>query len=137
MRTIVHQKTAWEPGWSILAQMRLLGMIAVASVLGMAADREQTMSGWVSDAACGAKHTQPGGADCVRKCLKGGQDIGHPEWVAQKMVFVTDGDKTIWVVTNPAVLKGQEGLHVRITARVDAGKGSLRVVNVASQEEEK
>jgi hypothetical protein len=117
--------------------MRLVGMMAVAAALGMAADRDQTMTGWVSDAGCGAKHTQAGGADCVRKCLKGGQDIGHPEWTAQKMVLVTDGDKTIWVITNPSALKGQEGLHVRITARLDASKGSLRVVNVASQEEAK
>ena len=115
----------------------LLGMVAVAGALAMAADRERTMSGWVSDAGCGAKHTEPGGAGCVRKCLKGGQDIGHPEWTAQKMVFVTDGDKVVWVVTNPAVLKGREGLHVRITARLDASKGSLWVVNVASPEEAK
>ena|SRR5258708_4607563 len=115
----------------------LFGIMAIASALVMAADRDQTMSGWVSDAACGAKHTQPGGAGCVRKCLKGGQDIGHPEWTAQKMVFVADGDKMVWVVTNPDALKGQEGLHVRITARVDAAKDSLRVVNVVSQEEAK
>ena len=112
-------------------------MMVIASALAMSADRDETISGWVSDAGCGAKHTQPGGADCVRKCLKGGQDMGHPEWTAQKMVFVTDGDKTIWVITNPTVLKGQEGLHVRITAKLDASKGSLRVVNVASHEEEK
>ena len=29
----------------------LLGMVAAACALGMAADREQTMLGWVSDAA--------------------------------------------------------------------------------------
>src|ERR1700736_1415863 len=115
----------------------LLGTMAVVSALMMAADRDQTMSGWVSDAGCGAKHMQPGGADCVRKCLKGGQDIGHPEWTAQKMVFVTDGDKMVWAVTNPTVLKGREGLHVKITARLDTANSSLRVVNVASQEEEK
>src|SRR5258708_4759560 len=86
--------------------MRLLGTMALACALGMAADREQTMTGWVSDAACGAKHTQPGGADCVRKCLKGGQDIGHPEWVAQKMVFVTDGDKTILGGDEPGCAEG-------------------------------
>ena len=115
----------------------LLGMVALAGALGMAADGERTMTGWVSDAGCGAKHTAPGGAGCVRKCLKGGQYIGHPEWTAQKMVLVTDDGKTIWVITNPDALKGQEGLHVRITARLDASKGSLRVVNVTSQEEAK
>ena len=115
----------------------LLAMMTVACALATAADRDQTMTGWVSDAGCGAKHTQPGGAGCVRKCLKGGQDVGHPEWTAQKMVFVTDGDKMVWVVTNPNALRGQEGLHVRITAKADAGNGSLRVLNVASREEEK
>jgi hypothetical protein len=115
----------------------LLGMMAVAGALAMAADRDRTMSGWVSDAGCGAKHTQPGGTGCVRKCLKGGQDIGHPEWAPQKMVFVTDGDKMLWVVTNPNALKGQEGLHVKVTARLDAAKTSLRVLTVASPEEEK
>jgi hypothetical protein len=38
--------------------MRLVGMMAVAGALAMAADRDQNMSGWVSDAGCGAKHTQ-------------------------------------------------------------------------------
>jgi hypothetical protein len=131
--------SGWAGRLSGKAAMKhiLLCMMAIASTLVMAADRDQTMSGWVSDAACGVKHTQPGGADCVRKCLKGGQDIGHPEWTPQKMVFVADADKMVWVVTNPAALKGQEGLQVRITARVDAGKDSLRVVNVVSQEEAK
>jgi hypothetical protein len=46
----------------------------VAVVPGMAAGSTQTFTGKVSDAMCGAKHTEAGiaPADCVRACVQKG-----------------------------------------------------------------
>ena len=126
----------------ILAVCLALSLLAGAKhkVAGAAAkNRTVTVAGWVSDAYCGALHTKPGGADCVRKCIGGGQDIGHPEWKPQKMVFVRDTDKKIWTVENPDTLKGHEGQHVQVTGRVNAQKKSVHVlaVTLVGEEEEK
>ncbi len=79
-----------------------LAVIVVASVIPGAtagpARNSATLRGWVSDEYCGAQHTKPGGADCVRKCIKGGADIGHPEWKPQRTVFVADDEKRVWIV---------------------------------------
>ncbi|HUK90789.1 MAG TPA: hypothetical protein VLZ81_10345 [Blastocatellia bacterium] len=91
-----------------------------------------SVNGWVSDAACGAEHTKPGGASCVRKCIAGGTSIGHPEWKPQKMVLVDDADKSIWVVQNPSVLKGNEGRHVTLRCRLNRTKHELKVVSIES-----
>jgi hypothetical protein len=72
------------------------------------------MEGWVSDSACGAEHTKPGGERCVRLCIRGG-GIAHPEWKPQKMVLVADIDGRIWTVANPSNLVGFEGKHVRVS----------------------
>lgn len=79
----------------------------------------KTVSGWVSDAACGAEHVGGKGADCVRKCIKGGAHIGHPEWEAQAMVLVVDDTNQILIVDNPDTLTGREAQHVIVQARVD------------------
>lgn len=115
---------------------RLLGL-AFAVALGFSGnlltkDKPVTATGWISDANCGALHTQPGGGDCVRKCIKGGKDIGHPEWKPQRMVFVHDIDKKIWVILNPDILKGHEGQHLKINGQVDAVKNTVHVMSAVA-----
>jgi hypothetical protein len=46
-------------------------------------------------------------------------------------LFVSDGDMKIWTVTNPAVLKGHAGHHVRITAQLDTAKNVLVVKSIS------
>jgi hypothetical protein len=45
-------------------------------------------------------------------------------------LFVTDEDMKIWSVTNPKVLKGHAGHHVRITAQVDIAKNAIVVKSI-------
>lgn len=89
------------------------------------------MTGWVSDESCGVQHTKPGGAGCIRKCMRGGADIGHPEWKPQRMVLVADKSTKIWVVENPDALKGLEGRHVQVSGERNAAKNSIRVTKSA------
>ena len=85
-----------------------VGAALALALSGKAEDKPANVMGWVSDEACGAAHTKPGREDCVRKCLRGGASVGHPEWKAQRMVFVADPDGQIWIVENPEALKGHE-----------------------------
>ena len=113
----------------------MLAALLIALAMGIATgarEKNSVATGWVSDENCGAQHTKPGGANCIRKCIKGGQDIGHPEWKPQRVVFVRDTDKKVWIVSNPEALKGHEGDHVRIAGRFNASGNSLRVVEVST-----
>jgi hypothetical protein len=101
---------------------------ALAPQAARSEEKPVEATGWVSDEACGAEHTKPGREDCVRKCLRGGASVGHPEWKPQRMVFVDDGGGAIWVVENPEALKGMEGAHVRVTSRLDTSAKTVHVL---------
>jgi hypothetical protein len=103
---------------------------------GNAEDKAANFTGWVSDEACGAAHTKPGREDCVRKCLRGGASVGHPEWKAQRMVFVADADGQIWIVENPEALKGFEGGHVQISGQIDRKAKTVRVGEAKTMKED-
>ena len=96
----------------------------------LARDHVETWTAWVSDEHCGASHTKPGGADCIRKCHRGGASVGHPEWTPQRLVLVKDADKTVWVVENPATLDGHEGHRVRVSVDLNRKKKTVHVRSV-------
>jgi hypothetical protein len=99
---------------------------------------ESELTGWVSDTNCGADHTKAGGKDCVEKCIRGGADIGHPEWKPQDRVFVSDDeDHKIWIVKNQDALKGYEGEHVKILAKIEGEPERLEIVKVARIDKDK
>jgi hypothetical protein len=93
--------------------MRFLLIVLLVTPISLRSNGHEVMEGWVSDSACGAKHTKPGGENCVKKCIRGGGSA-HPEWKAQKMVFVADSDGRVWAVANPSALEGFEGKHVTV-----------------------
>jgi hypothetical protein len=92
-----------------------------------------TLSGWVSDESCGRSHIKPGRESCVAKCLRGGASVGHPEWLPQRMVLVSDDGKTIWIVENPDALISQAGQHVLVDARAGEHAHSVRIVRLRSK----
>lgn len=109
-----------------------LSTVLLSLLLVVPTDR-QTVSGWVSDAACASEHTKPGGERCVRLCLQGG-GTAHPEWKPQKMVLVADADHAIWIIENPAALAGLEGKHV--TAEIEKrDRGGIVVYSAVIKEE--
>jgi hypothetical protein len=113
--------------------MIVLALLMTSPALVSASDDVKLM-GWVSDSNCGADHTKPGGKDCVEKCIKGGADIGHPEWKPQDRVFVEETEKKVWLLTNPDSLKGYEGDHVSISAKIQNDQKSLEVIEVKKEE---
>ena len=83
-------------------------VLSIASFAFAGDDKGATVNGWVTDAKCGAKGANAGGAACTKKCLDAGE----------KMVVVTDGDQKVLNVENPDALKGHEGHHVAVTGTV-------------------
>ena len=76
-----------------------------------------TVTGWVSDSACATDASKAHDADCVKKCIDGGKS----------MVIVNDKDNSVWTVKNPEALKGHEGHHVKVKAKLDESNHSLTV----------
>ena len=96
----------------------LAAVFAMAAMTAMAAD-STTITGWISDSMCGAKHMGTG-ADCVKKCIDSGL----------KPVFV-DPNKQVWSIDNPDAVKAFYGDHVTVTATTDAAKKSVHIDTIA------
>jgi hypothetical protein len=111
--------------WKIYGVLVAGGIMVLGSLA--AHQKTESRSGWISDEACGAKHTKAGGADCVQKCWRGGASVGHPEWKPQQAVFVADGDQGIWTVENKDAVKEFAGAHVVVAGQFDSGKKTIQV----------
>lgn len=106
--------------------------IVLVSFVGINA-KTSMLSGWVSDESCGATHTETGNESCVAKCLRGGASAGHPEWLPQRMVLVSDDGKTTWIVENPATLITQAGQHVVVDVTYRKHANSVRILRLRSK----
>jgi hypothetical protein len=95
-----------------------------------AQQKDASRAGWISDEACGAKHTRAGGADCVQKCWRGGASVGHPEWKPQRAVFVADDDQGIWIVVNPEAVRNFPAAHVVVAGKFDSAKKTINVEKI-------
>src|SRR5713226_2687761 len=111
--------------------------VVVASICVplLARPHAKTWIAWVSDQACGAKHSEPGHADCIRKCNRGGAAVGHPEWKPQPLVLVHESDRSVWIVDNPSSLSGLEGQRVRADVEIDARKKAVHIKRVTPTSE--
>ena len=95
--------------------------------------KPSTLRGWISDESCGATHTRTGNEPCVAKCLRGGASVGHPEWLPQRMVLMSDDEKTTWIVENPATLITQAGQHVVVDVTYSKQANSVRILRLRSK----
>jgi hypothetical protein len=102
--------------------MLLTLAVCVAFSFSAFASNSTTVTGWVTDPSCGAKHNKEGGEACVKSCS---------ERAGGKLAFVTDGDSKVWAVENSDALKGHEGHHVKVTGTPNADKGTIKVETVA------
>ena len=84
----------------------------LCSMLAMAAPKDSSWDGWISDSKCGAKGANAAHAGCAKKCIEGGE----------KPVLVTDKDQKVVAIDNPAAVAGHEGQHVKVSGTMtDAG----------------
>ena len=101
--------------------MLLTLAVCVAFSFSAFASNSTTVTGWVTDPMCGAKHAKEGSEACVKGCAEKG---------GGKLAIVTDSDSKVWAVENSEALKGHEGHHVKVTGVVNADKGTFKVEKV-------
>lgn len=95
------------------------------SLAAFASPKSAKMTGWVSDAMCGAKGATAAHMACAKKCAAAGEAL----------VFVDDKDHKVMKVSNQDSLKGHEGEHVQIEANEKDGALQIdKVTTVADKE---
>lgn len=64
------------------------------------------------------------------KAAEKGKDMRLTGWVREqegKTVFENDKDKQTWTISNPDAVKGHEGHHVKVKAKLDEANHSLTI----------
>jgi hypothetical protein len=96
----------------------VIGLYLLSMTL-LAAAKDQTWNGWISDSMCGAKGANAAHEACAKKCVAAGE----------KPVFVSDKDQKVIPIDNPAALQDHLGHHVAVTGTMTAS-GSIHVDSV-------
>ena len=96
--------------------------LCFAGLTALAAPKDESWSGWISDSKCGVKGANAEHAACAKKCIAAGE----------KPVLVTDKDQKVVAIDNPDAVSGQIGQHVEISGTM-TGSGSLHVDKVQAQ----
>ena len=108
--------------------MKKLYVAVFALVLGF------SMLGFAQDTSAGSStSTDKKVAKAEKKEAKAaakGKDVRLTGWVKEeggKDVFVNDKDKQTWDIANQDAVKGHEGHHVKVKAKLDESSHSLTV----------
>lgn len=91
----------------------------LCTMTALAAAKDQSWDGWISDAKCGAKGANASHAACAQKCVGAGE----------KPVFVSDKGQKVISVENPDAVKDHIGQHVQVTGNMTSD-GLLHVASV-------
>ncbi len=91
----------------------------LCSMTLLAAAKDQTWDGWISDSKCGAQGANASHEACAKKCIQAGA----------KPVLVSDKDQKVIPIDNPDALQDNIGHHVQITGNMTKD-GSLHVASV-------
>jgi hypothetical protein len=97
-------------------------VLALSTVPALAADMSGSqIAGYIADSKCGAMHNGSApNAACVKKCIDGGA----------KPVFVDDAKKTVYTIDDPDAIKGHEGHHVSVVAKVNDADKTIHISKV-------
>jgi hypothetical protein len=104
---------------TMLKRVLLVIGLYLISMTMLAAAKDMSWDGWISDSKCGAKGANAAHAACAKKCIDAGE----------KPVFVTDKDQKVINIANPDAVKGDVGHHVQVTGTMNSD-GSLQVAKV-------
>lgn len=109
--------------FAVLAMALMASMSLAKTKEHAAKSKKETITGWISDAKCGAKFN----ADCAKKCADAGQ----------KLVVLSEKDKKVYEVANQDAVKAHAGHHVRVTATDDNGTLHVDKVQMLKDKAEK
>lgn len=96
----------------------VLAVGSMSAFAGAQMAKTHRLSGWISDAKCGASMHTPA---CVTKCVNAGE----------KPVFV-DSHKKVWSIDNPdAVASNYYGEHVKVKVTEDTANNSVHIDKIS------
>lgn len=107
---------------AVLGMQMLVGLAAVPA---LAAGKNQTLTGEVSDAMCGAKHEMGKPADCTRACIKHGSKYALV--VGDKVYTLETSDKAALDKLNDLA-----GAKAKVTGEVDGSTIAVKSVAAGS-----
>jgi hypothetical protein len=100
----------------------VLIVLLLGSLIAMAAPKDQSWSGWISDSKCGAKGANADHQACAKKCIASGE----------KPVFVADSDQKVLPIDNPDAVKSDIGQHVKVSGSLTPS-GAVHVSQIQTQ----
>jgi hypothetical protein len=97
--------------------LTLIVCYAAMLPVARAADNSRTMRGWFVDEACtrgriAEGRIEPDNPDCAKRCVKEGS----------KLMFMSESDKAMFEVKDPAVQVKNIGYYVEISGSTDGSK---------------
>jgi hypothetical protein len=106
------------------AVLALAFVLAAPALAGPGHDhgKEATMTGWISDANCGAKNANAEGAGCAKACIKGGAAA----------VLVVDG-KVYTIKGDGKKYADHAGKEVKVTGMVEGDTIEITKVEPAKK----
>ena len=105
---------------SVTSILTMLVLVSTLALPVLAADKEQSLTGMVSDAMCGAKHSGDA-ATCTRGCVKKGS--AYALVVGDKVYTLKGGEKD---------LDKMAGQKATVTGTVDGDKVTVTAVKAAA-----
>ena len=105
---------------SVTSILTMLVLVSTLALPVLAADKEQSLTGTVSDAMCGAKHSGDA-ATCTRGCVKKGS--AYALVVGDKVYTLKGGEKD---------LDKMAGQKATVTGTVDGDKVTVTSVKAAA-----
>lgn len=108
-----------------MRKLTYLGLtLLLATGISLAAPKEQTFVGNISDDMCGLKHMMPGQSDkdCTLECVKGGSKFVLADRAKQKVYKLSDQDR-------PKAFAGQQ---VKVTGTLQGD--TIQVSSIAAAE---
>ena len=104
----------------LTSMLTMFVLTATFALPALAADKDETLTGMVSDAMCGAKHSGEAAA-CTRGCVKKGS--AYALVVGEKVYTLKGGDKD---------LDNLAGQKATVTGSVDGDKVTVKSVKAAA-----
>ena len=109
-------------------KLMLISIVLSGALLcsaGSSASASRTIRGWFSDESCArqkvdAGKIEPTKTDCARKCLEKGV----------KLVFISETDKKLFIVSNPENFKANIGSYVELTGTTNDADQTIRIDSV-------
>lgn len=105
---------------SVTSLLTILVLVSTLALPVLAADKDETLTGTVSDAMCGAKHSGDA-ATCTRSCVKKGS--AYALVVGDKVYTLKGGEKD---------LDKMAGQKATVTGTVDGDKVTVKSVKAAA-----